>query len=70
MILWIGIFSIVAGLAYTAGPFPLAYNGLGDLFVFLFWNCWNCGDFYLHAQQFTSLAFLISSSGVPWLQIF
>ena len=27
IIFWIGIFSIFAGLAYTAGPFPLAYNG-------------------------------------------
>ena len=61
MILWIGIFSIIAGLAYTAGPFPLAYNGLGDLFVFLFFGIvGTVGTYYLHAQQFTSLAFLIS----------
>jgi 1,4-dihydroxy-2-naphthoate octaprenyltransferase len=61
IILWIGIFSIIAGLAYTAGPFPLAYNGLGDLFVFIFFGIvGTVGTYYLHAQQFTSLAFLIS----------
>jgi 1,4-dihydroxy-2-naphthoate octaprenyltransferase len=61
IILWIGIFSIAAGLAYTAGPFPLAYNGLGDLFVFLFFGIvGTVGTFYLHVQQFSSLAFLIS----------
>jgi 1,4-dihydroxy-2-naphthoate octaprenyltransferase len=61
MILWIGIFSIIAGLAYTAGPFPLAYNGLGDLFVFIFFGIvGTVGTYYLHSQQFTSLAFLIS----------
>lgn len=60
-ILWIGIFSIAAGLAYTAGPFPLAYNGLGDLFVFIFFGIvGTVGTYYLHAQQFSSLAFLIS----------
>ncbi len=60
-ILWIGIFSIAAGLAYTAGPFPLAYNGLGDLFVFIFFGIvGTVGTYYLHAQKFTFLAFLIS----------
>ncbi len=61
VILWIGIFSIIAGLAYTAGPFPLAYNGLGDFFVFIFFGIvGTVGTYYLHTQQFTSLAFIIS----------
>ena len=36
MILIIGLLSIASGIAYTGGPYPLGYNGLGDLFVFLF----------------------------------
>lgn len=38
VILAIGIVSILAGLAYTAGPAPLAYVGLGDLFAFVFFG--------------------------------
>jgi 1,4-dihydroxy-2-naphthoate polyprenyltransferase len=37
-ILLIGIVSILAGIGYTAGPWPIAYIGLGDLFVFLFFG--------------------------------
>ncbi|RDV39138.1 1,4-dihydroxy-2-naphthoate polyprenyltransferase [Bradymonadaceae bacterium TMQ3] len=37
-ILIIGIASILSGIAYTGGPYPLGYNGLGDLFVFLFFG--------------------------------
>jgi len=34
----IGMISLLSGFFYTAGPYPLAYIGLGDLFVFLFFG--------------------------------
>lgn len=61
IILWVGILSIFAGIIYTAGPFPLAYNGLGDVFVFLFFGIvGTMGTFYLHTQEISMLALIVS----------
>ena len=61
VVLIIGIISIIAGIAYTAGPFPLAYNGLGDIFVFIFFGVvGTAGTYFLHLREFSLLSFLTS----------
>jgi 1,4-dihydroxy-2-naphthoate octaprenyltransferase len=61
VILIIGVLSILAGIAYTAGPFPLAYKGLGDIFVFIFFGIIGTTfTYYVFAKEFTLISFLAS----------
>lgn len=54
ILLPIGIASVVCAVAYTGGPYPLGYNGLGDLFVFIFFGLVAvCATFYVQAHLLT-----------------
>lgn len=58
-IIVVGIASVLAALAYSGGPFPIASNGLGEIFVFIFFGLVAVGGtYYIHAKALTTVAFM------------
>ncbi len=66
-ILAVGLASIAAGVAYTGGPWPLGYHGLGEAFVFVFFGLVAVsGTHYVNALRFEP-GTLLAGAGVGGL---
>lgn len=60
-LLAVGAASIVAGVLYTGGPRPYGYEGLGEVFVFLFFGVVAVtGSFFVQTEQLVWEAFALS----------
>jgi len=62
----IGLLSILFGVLYTAGPYPLGYNGWGDLFVLIFFGPVAVGGTY-YVQALTAPTYVLVAGLAPGL---
>lgn len=66
-ILLVGLLSLAMGYCYTGGPYPLAYVGLGDLFVILFFGLVAVGGVYFLQTRTLDLAAMVAGLQVGML---
>ncbi len=61
-LLLIGVASIVAGVLYTGGPRPYGYEGLGEVFVFLFFGIAAvAGSYFAQVRDFSWESLVLSA---------
>ena len=61
LFLALGLAALVSAVAYTGGPYPLGYNGLGDVFVFFFFGpVAVCGTALLNAGYVPAIAWWLA----------
>ncbi len=61
-IMLIGVLSLLFAWAYTGGPFPIAYSGLGDIFVFIFFGLVAVGGTYYVETGTLTLPVLLAAA--------
>ncbi len=67
VVILIGLAAIVSAIAYTGGPFPLGYFGLGDAFVFIFFGVAAvAGTYFVQAGSVSAEAWWMSLP-IGWL---
>ncbi len=68
-ILLIGLLSLLFAWAYTGGPYPIAYSGLGDIFVFIFFGLVAVGGTYYVQAHSLNMSVLYAAAAPGFFSV-